>query len=454
VSDIPLVRNADTRAKVLKREGLKFLVPVKLSWLYEENKREPSSNALVDTSAEATIFDTDFVEQMMMPWVKRETRLRLESAEGSILKRLGTVQVKNVEICMPDTRSGKNKTLDLVTEVACLEPGCPLILGFDWITTQCDKLTVTTPYGLELKRALEIEEVMDFSEFDEILEQSSYVSLIHVGKWESRRLSTGKACKIMQIIVGEDLKTLAERLPVQYTDFVEIFGKATQASLPAHVPQDIVIDLKPGKQPPSGKLYPLSPDELELLNEYLDEILRTGKIWPSKSSAGAPIFFAKQANGKLRIVVDYRGLNAITIKDKYPLPLMTTLMEQVGTSQVFSKLDLKLGFNLLRIAEADEWKTAFKTRYGLYEYTVMPFGLTNTPSVFQRHLNNILSEKIDHSMVVYIDNILIYTQTEEEHVELMRWVLKILSENSLCVNIDKCIFHVPEVEFVGFQIGT
>jgi len=127
----------------------------------------------------------------------------------------------------------------------------------------------------------------------------------------------------------------------------------------------MVIDLEPGKQPPSGKLYPLSPAELELLKEYLDEMLRTGKIRPSNSSAGAPIFVAKQANGKLRIAVDYRGLNAITIKDKYPLPLMTTLMEQVGTSQVFSKLDLKLGFNLLRIAEGDEWKTAFKTRYGL-----------------------------------------------------------------------------------------
>jgi len=224
--------------------------------------------------------------------------------------------------------------------------------------------------------------------------------------------------------------------------------------LPAHRPQDLVIDLELGMQPPSGKLYSLSPDELELLKEYLDEMLRTGKIRPSKISARALIFFAKQANGKLRIVVDYRGLNAITIKDKYPLPLMTTLMEQVGTSQVFSKLDLKLRFNLLRIAEGDEWKTAFKTRYGLYEYTLMPFRLTNAPSVFQRHLNNILSEKMDLGVVIYIDDILIYTQTEEEHVELVRWVLKKVSENGLSVNIDKCIFQVPEVEFVGFQIGT
>jgi hypothetical protein len=295
--------------------------------------------------------------------------------------------------------------------------------------------------------------VTDFSEFDEILEHAKYVGLIHVGKMESPRVPTGQAFEVMQITAAENLQGLAERLPTQYRDFVRIFGKEAQAALPAHGPQDMTIELEPGKQPPSGKLYPLSPDELELLKEYLDEMLKNGKIRPSKSSAGAPIFFAKQANGKLRIVVDYRGLNAMTIKDKYPLPLMTTLMEQVGTSQLFSKLDLKLGFNLLRIAEGDEWKTAFKTRYGLYEYTVMPFGLTNAPSVFQRHLNNILAEKIDRGVVVYIDDILIYSKTEEEHVELVRWILQKLMDNNLCVNIDKCLFHVPEVEFVGFQVG-
>jgi len=139
-----------------------------------------------------------------------------------------------------------------------------------------------------------------------------------------------------------------------------------QAALPAHAEYDMTIDFEPGKQPPSGKLYPLSQDELELLKEYLDEILKNGKFCPSKSSASATIFFTKQANSKLRIVVDYCGLNAITIQDKYPLPPMTTLMEQVGTSQIFSKLDLKISFNLLRRAVGDEWKTAFKTRYGLY----------------------------------------------------------------------------------------
>ena len=182
-------------------------------------------------------------------------------------------------------------------------------------------------------------------------------------------------------------------------------------------------------------------------------MLKNGKIRPSKSSAGTTIFFAKEANGKLRIVVNYCRINAITIKDKNPVPLMTTLMKQVGTFQIFLKLDLKLAFNLLRIAEGEEWKTAFKTRYDRSEYTVLPFGLTNAPSVFQRRVNNILAEKIDRGVVMYIDNLLIYSETEEEDIELVRWVLQKLTENNLCINIDKCVFHVLELEFVGFQVG-
>jgi len=251
----------------------------------------------------------------------------LKSANSSLVKRSVTVQVKQVQLEVPDARSGKQKILDLVTEVVCLEPGCPLILGFDWITWHGYKLRVTSPYGLELKRALEIEEVTDFSKLDEIPEHAKYVGLIYVGKMESPRVPTSQAFDVMQIIATENQQGLAERLPTQYRDFVRNFGKEVQAALPAPVEHDMTIELKPGKQPPSGKLYPLSPDELGLLKEYLDEMQKNGKNRPSKRSAGATIFFTKQANGKLQIVVDYRALNAITIKDKYPVPLMTILIE-------------------------------------------------------------------------------------------------------------------------------
>jgi len=217
----------------------------------------------------------------------------LESADGSLFKRSRTVQVKQVQLEVPDARSGKQKILDLVTEVGCLEPSCPTILGFDWITSHCDNLRVTSPHGLELKCALEIEGVTNFYEFDEILEHVKYVGLIHVGEMESLQVHTGQAFDVMQITVVENLQRLAERLSNQYRDFVSIFGKEVQAALPTHGEQDMTIDLEPGKQPPSRKLYPLSPEELELLEEYLDKILKNENTTRGKSYAGASIFFAK-----------------------------------------------------------------------------------------------------------------------------------------------------------------
>ena len=168
----------------------------------------------------------------------------------------------------------------------------------------------------------------------------------------------------------------------------------------------------------------MSQDELQLLRAYMEEMVATGKIRPGKGHAGSPVFFVREKTSKMCLVVDYRGLNAITIKDKYPIPFMTTLMEQVQESTWFTKLDLKNGFNLIRIKAGDEWKTAFKTTYGLYEFTVRPFGLTNAPSVFQRYVNEVLKEHIDRGVVAYIDDILIYSKSEEELVDLMKKVLR------------------------------
>ena len=277
----------------------------------------------------------------------------------------------------------------------------------------------------------------------------SFWADIEVVEWD--RLETLRVAHIQFTDAAGN--SVADRLPPQYRQFAQLFSREAQQQLPEHGPQDMTIDLEPGKVPPAGHLYPLSKDELDLLKEYLDDMVRTGKIRPSKGSAGAPIFFAKHSSGKLRIVVDYRGLNAVTQKDKYPLPLMSQLMEQVSSAKYFTKLDLKNGFNLIRIAAGDEWKTAFRTRYGSYEYMVMPFGLTNAPAVFQRFINGILSDKVDRGVVVYIDDILIYTEAEEEHTALVTWVLQKLMDAGLCVNIDKCVFHVAEVEFVGYKIG-
>jgi hypothetical protein len=169
--------------------------------------------------------------------------------------------------------------------------------------------------------------------------------------------------------------------------------------------------LQPGKDPPWGPIYNLSPTELEVVWEYIEENLANGFIQHSRSPASAPIFFVKKKDGLLRLVVDYRGLNKVTIRNKYALPLISSLLERLSGAKFFTKLDLRGVYNLVRIRPGDEWKTAFRTLYDHFEYIVMPFGLTNAPAVFQHMANDIFRDFLDIFLIVYLDDILIYSKT-------------------------------------------
>ena len=198
----------------------------------------------------------------------------------------------------------------------------------------------------------------------------------------------------------------------------------------------------------------MSAYQLEELNKYLEKMLAQGRIVHSKSPAGAPILFVPKPDGKLRLCVDYRQLNKLTILNKYPLPLMTELRERVAGATIFTKLDLKDGYHLIRIRKGDEWKTAFRTRYGHYEYKVMPFGLVNAPATFQAMMNHILREFLDHGVVVYLDNILIYSKNRKEHEVLVKKVLERLEQHDLAVSLKKSVFHAKTVEFLGYIVET
>ena len=210
-----------------------------------------------------------------------------------------------------------------------------------------------------------------------------------------------------------------------------------------HSPYNHAIDLLPETAPPWGPVYSFSETELTALREYLETMRASGKIRPSTSSAGAPILFVPKPHGRgLRLCVDYRGLNKITMKNRYPLPLMDELRDWVQGSTIFTKIDLKVGYNLVRIKEGDEWKTAFRTRYGHYEYLVMPMGLCNAPASFQNMMNDILRDLLDRGVICYLDDILIYSRNEKEHEELVSKVLKHLMDHGLAAEIDKYHFHV------------
>ena len=174
----------------------------------------------------------------------------------------------------------------------------------------------------------------------------------------------------------------------QYRDYQLVFNGQCSDELQPHRSFHHAIDMVEGKEPPWGPIYAVSENELEVLRTYLDDMLRSGKLRPSKSSAGASILFVPKKEGRGQsLCVDYRGLNKLTILNRYPLPLMNELHDRVRGAKIFTKLDLKCGYNFIQIKEGDEWKTAFRTRYSLFEYKVMPFGLANAPVTFQNMIN-------------------------------------------------------------------
>lgn len=183
-------------------------------------------------------------------------------------------------------------------------------------------------------------------------------------------------------------------VPECYWELREVFSKSRATSLPPHRPYDCAIDLLPGAVIPKGRLYSLSNPEQQAMEEYITSSLKAGIIRPSSSPAGAGFFFVEKKDKSLRPCIDYTGLNDITVKNKYPLPLITSAFDQLQEAKVFTKLDLRNAYHLVRIREGDEWKTAFNTPIGHYEYLVMPFGLTNAPAVFQALVNDVLRDTV------------------------------------------------------------
>jgi len=224
----------------------------------------------------------------------------------------------------------------------------------------------------------------------------------------------------MALYTDEDGEDIRIKICPEYREYVDIFSLEKINALPEHSKCDHCIDLIPEAMLPDGPIYPLSKKELDALWDYIREMEEHGMIRRSSLPIGTPILFVPKPDGTLRLCVDYRGLNKITIKNKYPLPLMSEHRSRLSKGTIFTKLDLQNGYYLIRMAEGEEWKTTFKSRYGLYEYTLMPFGLCNAPSTFQSMINNKFRDMLPVGVIAYMDDILIYTATVVEHVALVR----------------------------------
>ncbi|KAG5536039.1 hypothetical protein RHGRI_023734 [Rhododendron griersonianum] len=305
-----------------------------------------------------------------------------------------------------------------------------VILGMDWLTSN-----FATIDCIAKRVMIQIPDKGDITfEGKAVVPPPYLISAMH-----ARRL-INKGCQgyLCSILTTESGVTTLQDIPI-VNEFPDVFPEDLPGLL---VDREIefVIDLVPGTQPISKTPYRMAPLELKELKVQLQELLDKGFIKPSISPWGAPVLFVKKKDGTMRLCIDYRELNKVTIKNRYPLPRIDDLFDQLQGARVFSKIDLRSGYHQLKVKAEDVEKTAFRTRYGHYEFLVMPFGVTNAPAAFMDLMNRVFKYYLDEFVVVFIDDILVYSKTPEQHAEHLRMVLQTLRENKLFGKLKKCEF--------------
>lgn len=369
---------------------------------------------MIDSGAMGNFIDAQFAQQHLIPFNDSANPLLVRTVDGRSISSGIITKECNIKLI-----SGSH-TEDLVLHATSLGT-YSVILGMPWL----------------IKNAPEIDW------------RTGHVFL------PSSDCSTQDVTQaLLASAVTDSTPSTPPEIPLKYHAFADVFDKEQANTLPCHRPGvDHSIPLTQDAQVPYGPIYPLSQDELGVLSDYIKENLANGFISRSTSPAGAPIMFVKKKDGSLRLCVDYRGLNKVTIKNRYPLPLINEMLDRLTSATIFSKLDIRNAYHRIRIAPGDEWKTAFRTRYGHFQYNVMPFGLTNAPGSFQALINDVLREYLDHFVLVYLDDILIFSDNQQQHDHHVKLVLQKLRDAGLFAKADKCQFDKTEVEFLGYTIN-
>ena len=427
-------------------------------------------SALLDSGSTHCFIDADFVALYELPTISvNPIELKLfDGTSNSVI-----TQSVNFPVLFP---TGESMTFNFY--VTPLDPSCSIVLGYNWLTRynplidwvlgsiifRPQLLDSSFPTPTSSARAAKLPPQNPTS--DEVPKPSDSaprISLIGAAAFLRGSKRSGTQCFRIHLsdptISGKSASVSDEapdlsQIPKEYHDYADVFSKAEASKLAPHRPYDLKINLEEGTAPPPiSTMYSLSPIELETLREFIDENLSKGFIRSATSPHGAPVLFSRNSNGSLRLCVDYRGLNKISKKDRYPLPLISDLLATAGKARIYTTLDLRHAYYLVRIAEGDEWKTAFRTRYGSFEWLVMPFGLTNAPAAFQRFMNDIFSDMLDVHVIIYLDDILIYSDDPAEHKKHVREVLRRLRQNGLYCKPEKCHFDTDTVNYLGFILS-
>nr|GEY30256.1 putative reverse transcriptase domain-containing protein [Tanacetum cinerariifolium] len=297
-----------------------------------------------------------------------------------------------------------------------------VIIGMDWLrrchaVIVCDEKLVRIPYGNE--------------------------TLTFCGN----KSNNGRESRLTVISCSKAQEYMAKGF---IRDYPKVFPKDL-SGLPPTRPVEFYIDLIPGAAPVARAPYRLAPSEMKELSDQLQELFEKGFIRPSSSSWGAPVLFVRKKYGSFRMCIDYRELNKLTVKNRYPLPRIDDLFDQLQGSSVYSEIDLRSGYHQLRLREQDVPKIAFRTRYGYYEFQVMPFELTNAPAVFMDLMNRVCKPYLDKFVIVFIDDILIYSKNEKQHKEHLKAILELLKKEKLYAKFSKCEFWIPKIEALKLE---
>ena len=414
--------------------------------------------ALLDSGSEINLINRAMVKQLGLPPSPIN-----EKACGIANTKLETFGVHFLTVAVTDKNGNQRFFEESFLEVSINED---LIFGMPWLELATPKVEWkrhTIEWSLEdatlLPTTRRIETIEGEPMVEDLLagDSAAYVLYVRMSREHDEDLESVHKTRKVQISAAlqeeETRKEQEVEIPKEWQHIEEPFKKDLAYELPEHGPSDHAIDLEEGAQPPYGPIYSLSESELKVLRAYIEKHLANGFIRPSKSPAGAPILFVKKKDGSLRLCVDYRGLNQLTIKNRYPLPLIGESLDRLSRATVYSKFDITSAYHRMRIKKGDEWKTAFRTRYGHYEYQVLPFGLTNAPASFQAYINKALAEKLDVCVIVYLDDIIVYSSSPEQHDRDVCWVLEQLALHKLYVAKNKCQFRTTSIDFLGYRIS-
>ncbi|XP_042059685.1 uncharacterized protein LOC121804234 [Salvia splendens] len=386
---------------------------------------------LFDTGASHSFISTSCVSTLELTPEPAEPRVTVSSPVGGVIEI--TQKCSNLEITL-----GERKVIANNLGVMKMED-VDIILGMEWLaknhaTIKCSERHIS--FQTPGEEQVELHGIT-------MNKRKSIISVLQAAALVK------KGCPAYLVYLSEEHN---EEKKIEDVDIVREFPDVFPDTLPGLPPDrrlEFTIDLEPGAAPISKAPYRMAPKELGELKLQLQELLDLGFIRPSVSPWGAPVLFVKKKDGTLRMCIDYRELNKVTLKNKYPLPRIDDLFDQLKGASIFSKIDLRSGYHQLKIRSEDVPKTAFRTRYGHYEFVVMPFGLTNAPAVFMDLMNRIFHPYLDKFVLVFIDDVLIYSRNRSEHAEHLRTILETLRTERLYAKFSKCEFWLNEVNFLG-----